>query len=218
MLWRMVSRTWLCFLLLGICSQTENVRSDVPLEQESGESVFEDWEEGSGSSLLHLFNNFPADSSFIKESPVNCTQRFWLPPSSPVCWENIADPEEFAKSRLLVLQNRAALQAVSDQSGVEETRISYNQQAREEVQGILSDHQKVTETVQTMETVFFSLQEKRREGKEQSFLSSIKDRLANTKDAIHGKEVMANNLESQFSTLEKTLLNIHHRLSKLIGK
>ncbi|XP_047239895.1 uncharacterized protein si:ch211-57n23.1 [Girardinichthys multiradiatus] len=221
MLWWMVSRAWLCFsccLLLSLCSQTENVRSDFPPEQESGEPDFVDWEMGSGSSLLHLFPNFPADSPFIKESPekpINCTQRFWLPPSSPVCWETIAEPEEFAKSRLLALQNRAALQAVFDLSGVEETGISYNHQAREEVQGIQSDHQKVTETIQTMETVFVSLQEKRKEGKDHNILTSIKERLSNANKAIHGKELMANNLESRFSTLEKTLLNIHLRLSRL---
>lgn len=143
-------------------------------EQESGEPDFEGWETGSGSSLLHLFHNFPADSPFIKKSleePANCTQRFWLPTSSPVCWENIAEPEEFAKSRLLVLQNRAALQAVSDLSGVEDSGISYNHQAREEVQGIQSDHQKVIETMQTIETVFVSLKEKRKEGKEQGILT-----------------------------------------------
>uniref|UniRef100_A0A3Q2QNK8 Si:ch211-57n23.1 n=1 Tax=Fundulus heteroclitus TaxID=8078 RepID=A0A3Q2QNK8_FUNHE len=167
-----------------------------------------DLEMGSGSSLLHLLHNFPADSPFIKESPekpVNCTQRFRLPPSSPVCWESVAEPEEFAKSRLLVLQNRAALQAVSDLSGVEDTGISYNHQAIEEVQGIQSDHQKVMETMHTMETVFVSLQEKRKEGK-------MKEHLASTREAIHGKELMANNLESRFSTLEKTLVNIHLRL------
>lgn len=143
-------------------------------EQESGEPDFEDWEMGSGSSLLHLFNAFPADSSFVKvftKEPVNCTQRFWLPPSSPVCWETVAEPEEFARSRLLVLQNRAALQAVSDQSGVEEAGVSYNHQAREEVQGVQSDHQKVTEILQTMENVFVSLVEKRKEGKEQGILT-----------------------------------------------
>ncbi|KAM4550242.1 uncharacterized protein V3H82_019395 [Fundulus diaphanus] len=217
-----VSRAWLCFsccLLLGLGSQAKNARSDFPFEQESGEPDFEDWEMGSGSSLLHLLHNFPADSPFIKESPdkpVNCTQRFRLPSSSPVCWESVAEPEEFAKSRLLVLQNRAALQAVSDLSGVEETGISYNHQAIEEVQGIQSDHQKVMETMQTMETVFVSLQEKRKEGKEQGLLASMKEHLASTREAIHGKELMANNLESRFSTLEKTLVNIHLRLSKLI--
>uniref|UniRef100_A0A3B4XJ30 Si:ch211-57n23.1 n=1 Tax=Seriola lalandi dorsalis TaxID=1841481 RepID=A0A3B4XJ30_SERLL len=172
-----------------------------------------DWEWGSGSSLLHLLNSFPADSPFITETPgkpVNCTQRFWLPPSSAICWENIAGPEEFAESRLLVLQNRAALQAVSTSSGVEEGGISYDHQAREEVQGIRSDHLSVVDTMQTMEKVFVSLEEKRKEGKE------MKERLANTRDTIGVREDMANHLEEQFSTLEKTLLNIQLRLNKLI--
>ncbi|XP_026156679.1 uncharacterized protein LOC113126767 [Mastacembelus armatus] len=219
-----VSRARLCLsccLLLGICFLAEGAGPAGPLppEQESGEPDFEDWEWGSGSSLLHLLHSFPADSPFITETPgkpVNCTQRFWLPPSPPICWENIAGPEEFAKSRLLVLQNRAALQAVSTSSGVEEGGISYNHQAREEVQGIHSDHQSVVETMQTMEKVFVSLEEKRKEGKEQGFLSSMKEHLANTRDAISGREHFANHLEDRFSTLEKTLLNIQFRLNKLI--
>ncbi|XP_014885945.1 uncharacterized protein LOC106946252 isoform X2 [Poecilia latipinna] len=222
MLWWTAGRAWLCFsccLLLGACSQPEDGGPEVVVEQVSGEPGFEDWEMGSGSSLLHLFSHFPADSSFVKESPkepVNCTQRFWLPPSSPVCWETVAEPEEFARSRLLVLQNRAALQAVSDLSGVEEAGVSYSHQAREEVQGVLSDHQKATEIMQTMENVFVSLVEKRKEGKEEGILTSIREHLTNTREAMEGKELLANNLESRFSTLEKTLLNIHLRLNKLI--
>lgn len=172
-----LSRTWLCLsccFLLGICSPAEDGGPASPppafsTEQASGESDLEDWEWGSGSSLLHLLHSFPADSPFVAESsekPVNCTQRFWLPPSTPICWENIAGPKEFARSRLLVLQNRAALQAVSTTSGVEEGGLSYDYQAREEVQGIRSDHQKMTETIQSVETVFVSLEEKRKEGKE----------------------------------------------------
>uniref|UniRef100_A0A3Q3KM36 Uncharacterized protein n=1 Tax=Monopterus albus TaxID=43700 RepID=A0A3Q3KM36_MONAL len=167
-----------------------------------------DWEWGSGSSLLHLLHSFPGDNPFVTETPgkpVNCTQHFWLPSSSKICWENIAGPEEFARSRLLVLQNRAALQAVSTSSGVEEGGISYNHQARDEVQGIRSDHQSAVETMQTMEKVFISLEEKRKEGK-------MKEHLANTRDAINGREHMANNLENEFSTLEKTLLHVQLRL------
>ncbi|KAF0024844.1 hypothetical protein F2P81_023646 [Scophthalmus maximus] len=143
-------------------------------DQESGEPDVEDWELGSGSSLLHLLHSFPADSPFVTETPgkpVNCTQRFWLPPSSAVCWENIAGPEEFAKCRLLVLQNRASLQAVSTSSGVEEGGFSYDHLAREEIQGVRSDHLSVVETMQTMEKVFVSLGEKRREGTEQGILT-----------------------------------------------
>nr|XP_046273493.1 uncharacterized protein si:ch211-57n23.1 isoform X2 [Scatophagus argus] len=213
-----------CSLLLGVCFPADGARAAGPLpsfppEQEPGEPDFEDLEWGSGSSLLHLLHGFPADSPFITETPgqpVNCTQRFWLPPSSDICWEDIAGPEEFAKSRLLVLQNRAALQAVSTSSGVEEGGISYEHQAREEVQGIHSDHQGVVETIQTMEKVFVSLEEKRKEGKEQGVLTSMKEHLANTRDAIEGREHMANILENHFSNLEETLLNIQLRLSKLI--
>lgn len=178
MLQRTASGVWLC-LLLGVFSQAKDAGPAGPLptfppEQVSGEADLEDWEWGSGSSLLHLLNSFPADSPFMTEppgKPVNCTQRFWLPPSPPICWENIAGPQEFAKSRLLILQNRAALQAVSTSSGVEEGGISYDHQAREEVQGIRSDHQSVVETIQSMETVFVSLEEKRREGKEQGIFT-----------------------------------------------
>lgn len=227
MLQRPASRAWLCLsccLLLGICSPAQDAGPAGPLptslpEQMSGEPDLEDWEWGSGSSLLHLLHSFPADSPFITETPekpVNCTQRFWLPPSPPICWENIAGPEEFAKSRLLVLQNRAALQAVSTSSGVEEGGISYDHQAREEVQGIRSEHQKVVETMQTMETVFVSLQEKRKEGKEQGVFTSMKKHLATTRDAIDGRDHMANHLERQFSTLEKTLLSMQLRLNKFI--
>ncbi|XP_070703198.1 uncharacterized protein [Pempheris klunzingeri] len=213
-----------CSLLLGVCFPAEGAGAAGPLptfppEQESGEPDLEDWEWGSGSSLLHLLHSFPADSPFITETsgkPVNCTQRFWLPPSSAVCWDNIAGPEEFARSRLLVLQNRAALQAVSTSTGVDEGGISYEQQAREEVQGIHSDHQSVVETVQTMEKVFVSLEEKRKEGKEQGLLTSMKQHLAGTRDAIDGREHMANILENHFSILEKTLLNMQLRLNKLI--
>uniref|UniRef100_A0A3Q3XG42 Uncharacterized protein n=1 Tax=Mola mola TaxID=94237 RepID=A0A3Q3XG42_MOLML len=173
-----------------------------------------DLEWGSGSPLLHLLHSFPADSPFVTETPgqpVNCTQRFWLPPSSDICWEDIAEPEEFAKSRLLILQNRAALRAVSDSSGVEDGGVSYGHQAQEEVQGIHSDHQTVVETIQTMEKVFVSLEEKRKEGKEQGVLT-MKESLANTREDINGKQHMANILEKHFSLLEKTLVNMQLRL------
>ncbi|XP_054462465.1 uncharacterized protein si:ch211-57n23.1 [Anoplopoma fimbria] len=214
----------LCSLLLGVCCPAEGAGAAGPLstllpKQQSGESDLEDLEWGSGSSLLHLLHSFPADSPFITETPgkpVNCTQRFWLPPSSAICWENIAGPEEFARSRLLVLQNRAALQAVSTISGMEEGGVSYEFQAKEEVQGIHSDHLSVVETLQTMEKEFASLEETRREGKEKGVLTSMKEHLANTRDAIEGREHMANILENHFSTLENTLLNIQLRLNKLV--
>ncbi|KAM9838208.1 uncharacterized protein ACBR49_016940 [Aulostomus maculatus] len=222
-----VSRAWLCLtccLLLGFCLPAESAgpawsHFSLPPEQQSGEPDIEDYEWGSGSSLLQLLHSFPADSPFRTETPgapVNCTQRFWLPPSSDICWEDIAGPEEFAKSRLLVLQNRAALQAVSSSSGVEEGGVSYDYQAREEVQGIHSDHQSVTETVETMEKVFVSLEEKRKDGREQGAFTGLKKQLANTRNAINVREHMAAVLERQFSSLETSLLNMHLRLSKLI--
>ncbi|XP_030003521.1 uncharacterized protein LOC115428551 [Sphaeramia orbicularis] len=201
-----------CCLLLGLF---------VPVEctEGSGEADLEDWEWGSGSSFLHLLHSFPADSPLLTESPgkpVNCSQRFWLPPSSAVCWENIAGPEEFARSRLLVLQNRAALQAVSTSSGVEEGGISYDHQAKDEVQGIRTDHLSAVETMLTMEKVFISLEEKRKDGKEQNVLTSMKQHLTNTRAAIDGREHMADILEQQISTLEMTLLNMQLRINKLI--
>ena len=45
---------------------------------------------------------------------------------------------------------------------------------------------------------------------------SMKEHLANTRDAIDGREHMANILETQFSSLERNLLNMQHRLYKLI--
>ncbi|XP_071757645.2 uncharacterized protein LOC139913514 [Centroberyx gerrardi] len=211
-----------CCLLLGVWLPVGGAGPSLTPEQESGQPVTEDWEWGSGSFLLQeLLHSFPADSPFITETPgkpANCTQRFWLPPSSPVCWDSIAGPEEFARSRLLVLQNRAALQAVSTSSGVEEGGVSYQQQAREEVQGVRSDHQTVAEAVGTMQKVFLSLEETRRDGREQWAFSSMKEQLASTTDAIHGREHMANLLEEQFSTLEKSLLNMQLRLRKLIAQ
>lgn len=164
------------FLLLGVCFPAGAAAAPPFLtpEDQSGESGLEDLEWGSGSSFLHLLHSFPADSPFRTETPgepVNCSQQFWLPPSSDICWEDIAGPEEFAKSRLLVLQNRAALQAVSASSGVEDGAVPYEHQAREEVQGIQSDHQGAVETIETMEKVFVSLEEKRKEGKEEGLLT-----------------------------------------------
>lgn len=171
-----------CCLLLWVCAPADGGGPVSPVGpfptftpvEESVEADFEDWELGSGSSPFHLFHSFPADSPFTKETsgkPINCTQRFWLPPYSTACWENLAEPEEFAKCRLLVLQNRAALQAVSASSGVEDGGMSYDLQAREEVEGIRSDHLNVTETVQFMERVFAALEEKRKEGEEQGILT-----------------------------------------------
>lgn len=126
-----------------------------------------DWDWGSG--LHELLHSFPAHSPFVTETPghvVNCSQRFWLPPSAPVCWEDIAGPEEFEETRLLVLQNRAALHAVAEASGLEEGGVSYEQQAMMDVQGVREDHLSISQTVESMQKVFLDLDEKRKEGGE----------------------------------------------------
>lgn len=49
--------------------------------------------------------------------------------------------------------------------------MSYDYQAREEVQGIQADHQSAVETLQTMEKVLGSLEEKRKNGTEPGVLT-----------------------------------------------
>lgn len=175
---------------------------------------------GSGSfSFLHLLHSFPADSPFVKETPgklANCTQRFVLPSAPSACWDNVAGAEEFTQSRLLMLQNRAALQAVSVSSGVEEGGPSYELQAKDEVQGILADHQSAAETMLTVEKVFVSLEEKRREGKEQGVFTSMKNHLINTRSALDQRLAVASVLENKLMTLEQTLMNMQLRINKLI--
>ncbi|KAJ8273342.1 hypothetical protein GJAV_G00100520 [Gymnothorax javanicus] len=178
-----------------------------------------DWDWGSG--LQELLHSFPADSPFVTEtpgSPANCSQRFWLPPSSPICWDNIAGPEEFAQSRLLVLQNRAALRAVAHASGVGEGGSSYNQQAREDLQGIRADFMEIVQTAETMEKVFHGLAERRREGTERWAFSSLKERLEKTKDSIYGRDHLANLLENQSTSLEGLLNILQMRLARLLAQ
>ncbi|KAG7268459.1 hypothetical protein CRUP_037019, partial [Coryphaenoides rupestris] len=227
--------SWLavsCCLLLGACWG--------PAEGQSGTTAagavpdfFWDWElQGSGGSaatpspspalLQQLFQALPtmaADSPFVTETPgqpaANCTQRFWLPSASQVCWEEVAGPEEFARSRLLVLQNRAALQAVSTStststsSGEEaraevegDTPVPYGQRVREELRGAEVDHRSMSETMGVMQEVFTSLEEKRREGTEQRVFLSVRQHLTSAWDSIHGRENMADHLEHQLSLLE----------------
>ncbi|XP_026867856.2 uncharacterized protein si:ch211-57n23.1 isoform X1 [Electrophorus electricus] len=176
------------------------------------------WEWGSG--LQELLHSFPADSPFVTESPgrpANCTQRFWLPPSSAVCWDDIAGPEEFEQTRLLVLQNRAALHAVSQASGLEEGGSSYDQQAREGMEGVRAEHLSIAQTVDSIQKVFFSLEEKRKQGGELYTYSSLKEQIRNTMDSINGKEQMAALLEQHLSNLEMTLDSMQHRLTKLLA-
>lgn len=201
-----------CLFLLFVWYPAGSIVTELELEDTD-----RDWDWGSG--LHELLNSFPADSPFVREAPgrpANCTQRFWLPPSSPVCWDDIAGPEEFEKSRLLVLQNRAALQAVSTSSGLEEGGASYDQQARENMQGIRADHLAVAQTADTMQKVFMDLDEKRKEGKEHYTFSSLKEQTDNTKDSIAKKEQVAALLEKHLANLERSLNTMQLRLSKLL--
>lgn len=218
MLWGSERVALLCLsscLLIGVHCLAQDI---VLLHEEgSGEADFEDW--GSGPTFLHLLRSFPADSPFVTETPgkpANCTQRFVLPSALSACWDNVAGAEEFTQSRLLMLQNRAALQAVSVSSGVEEGGPSYELQAKDEVQGIHADHQSAAETMLTVEKVFVSLEEKRREGKEQGVLTSMKNHLIDTRTAIDHRLAVASVLENKFSTLEQTLMNMQLRINKLI--
>uniref|UniRef100_A0AAV2KAQ1 Uncharacterized protein n=2 Tax=Knipowitschia caucasica TaxID=637954 RepID=A0AAV2KAQ1_KNICA len=202
-----------CCLVIGLCCWAE----DTSLPEGSGEGDFEEW--GSGSSFLHSLNSFPADSPFLTEtrgSQANCTQRFVLPSALSLCGDHVAGPEEFLQSRMLLLQNRAALQAVSDSSGVEEGGPSYELQAQDEVQAIHADHQSAGETMLTMEKVFVSLEEKRREGTEDGVLTSMKEHLISTRTAIDGRRAVASILETKFSSLEQTLMNTQLRINKLV--
>ena len=172
--------TWLgvscCLLLCAVCPAGG--------ESAAGESpdLFWDWELGSGGGgqprpqeeeFLHIFS--AADSPFATETlsqPANCSQRFRLPSASPACWEDAAGPEELARSRQLVQQNRVALEAVASSSGaeVEEgvSTASYAQRVRDDLRGVVVDHQSMGVTMDTMQQVLTSLQEKRREGAEQT--------------------------------------------------
>ncbi|XP_038821945.1 uncharacterized protein si:ch211-57n23.1 [Salvelinus namaycush] len=220
------SWAWLCLsccLLSAWCPVGAEV-GPTP-NPESGEPMQGDWEWGSGSfNLQDLLHSFPADSPFVTEipgNPVNCSQRFWLPSASPVCWDDIAGPEEFEQSRLLVLQNRAALQAVSLASEVVVeggTSASFKQQALEDLQVVRADYLNVTETTETMQKVFLTLEEKRKEGTEHWTFSSIKEHIAKTKDSINGKDNVAALLEKQFSSLEKSLHIMQLRLDKLMAQ
>ncbi|KAJ3609719.1 hypothetical protein NHX12_024230 [Muraenolepis orangiensis] len=212
--------TWLgvsCCLLLWAVRPAEG-------QSAAGADLYWDWEMGSGGGpplLQELLHVFPlADSPFVTETPgqpINCSQRFWLPSASEVCWEDVAGPQEFARSRLLVLQNRAALQAVATSSGAEvEQGVSYAQQVREELRGVEGDHQSMEETIGTIQKVFSSLAEKRREGTEQRVFLSVKEHLTSAQDSIHGREHAAERLERQFSNLESSLLNVQHRLNKIL--
>lgn len=183
------SQTWLSTFLLLCCAAWCPAYSQQLGQQQQQQQQYDDglqgespWvggdeEWGSGGLQDLLLSGFPADSPFVSEDslgeqdggPVNCTQRFWLPaPPSSSCglgWGDLlVGEQEFEEVRLLVLQNRASLRAVSQQSGLEEAGAEpYGEQARRDVQGVRSDHLELVQTAETMEQVFFSLEEKRRE-------------------------------------------------------
>ncbi|XP_057684259.1 uncharacterized protein si:ch211-57n23.1 [Corythoichthys intestinalis] len=204
MLWWSLSWTW---LLLGFL--THSPFQDVFGDQDDWTD--DDW--GSGESPLY---SFLADGSSetMARTPVNCTQRFLLP-SPQICQENEAQPEELARSRLLALQNRAALEAVTSSCGVDEGGLSYQLQASEEVRGVVSDHRSVAESLDAMEMVFVSLEEKRKGGKDRGVLASIKEHLAQTKASALARGHLASSLEKSFSDLEENLLHMQLRLHQL---
>ncbi|XP_066571936.1 uncharacterized protein LOC136760434 [Amia ocellicauda] len=209
-----MKETWLygCLSLFAVCF-TGVLNVDLEIDR--------DWDWDWGSGLHEFLHSFPADSPFVTETPgtaVNCSQRIWLPPSSPICWENIAGPEEFEQTRLLVLQNRAALRAVTEGSGVGERGPSYNQQAKDEVQGIRDNHLNIVQTAETIQKVFQGLEEKRKESTEPSAFSSLKQRISTTKDSIQGREHLADLLERQLARLEGSLHILQLRLGKLLAR
>ncbi|XP_010902303.1 uncharacterized protein si:ch211-57n23.1 [Esox lucius] len=213
------SMSWLC---LSCCLM---LNSWCPAEVGAvAEPMQGDWELGSGSfNFQDLLHSFSADSPFVAETPgkpVNCSLRLWLPSAFPVCWGDLALPEEFEQSRLLVLQNRAALQAVFQASEVVAeggTSASFNQQALENLQAVREDYQNVTQTTETMQSVFLTLEEKRKEGKEHWAFSGVKEHIAKTKDSINGRNHQAGLLEKRFSSLEKSLQVMQLRLQKLMA-
>nr|XP_057902827.1 uncharacterized protein si:ch211-57n23.1 [Doryrhamphus excisus] len=212
MLWGSV---WGAWLLLGFSFHVATSLLDPQVSGDPDQADGSD-ERGSGFYPPHLLS---ADDPGATEPPdraLNCTQSFWLPPSPGVCWEKVAGPEELAESRLLVLQNRAALHAVTSSSGVGEGGLSYDKQAREEVRAILTDHQSVVAAVEKMEEAFVSLEETRKDGKERGLLTSLKERMAHTRKAGYARELTAATLERRLSTLEESLLAMQTRLNKLI--
>ncbi|XP_062846745.1 uncharacterized protein si:ch211-57n23.1 [Trichomycterus rosablanca] len=206
--------TWLqicsILLLLAVCHSGDSIKVDM-------EDT--DWEWGSGlHEQLHIFS---AENPFMGEMPenhvVNCTQHFLLPPSLPVCWEDIAGPKEFEETRLLVLQNQAALQAVTEVSGLEEVEASYSEQAMSDVQGVREDQLSISLTVQSIEKVFFDLEENRKHARQQQKLSSLKENIANTNESINGRKQISVRLEQHLSHIERTLNGIQQRLNRLLA-
>ncbi|XP_077405168.1 uncharacterized protein LOC144037509 isoform X2 [Vanacampus margaritifer] len=206
--------SWI-WLLLGLCAC--DPREDVSVDED-------DWTDdkwGSGFSPVYHFlaDSPPKTTKAAAETPpgsMNCTQRFWLPSPAPeICWQDVVGPEELARSRLLALQNRAALEAVTSSCGVEDGGLSYQRQASDEVQAVLSDHRSVAESLDTMEKVFISLEEKRKDGKDRGLLSSVTEHLAHARESS-AREHLASSLERSLSILEENLIHMQLRLHKLI--
>ncbi|KAL2080266.1 hypothetical protein ACEWY4_024059 [Coilia grayii] len=216
-----MGQSWLPVCLLLCCAWCLGLGQQP--EQQQQHTLLGDWGDEWGSGLQDLLlAGFPADSPFVSDTPdrpANCTQRFWLPPSSPVCWDDVVvGQEEFEEARLLALQNRAALQAVTLASGLDEGAAPYEEQARQDVQVVRADHQELVQTAETMEKVFFSLEEKRREGNEPYIFSSIKEQLASSRASLQSREELAALLEEKLSVLERSLERMQHRLAKLLAR
>ncbi|TSK31474.1 hypothetical protein Baya_3584 [Bagarius yarrelli] len=204
---------WILLLLLSVWRPVGSI--DVDVEDK-------DWNWEWGSGLHDVLHSFPAHSPFVTETPehaTNCTHRFWLPSSTPVCWENIAGPKEFEKTRLLVLQNRAALHAVTEASGVEDGGESYEQQAMIDVQGVREDHLSISQTVETMQKVFIDLDEKRKRGDDHdTLITSLKEQITDTMNTMKGRTEMAALLEQRLFKLEGTLNAVQQRLTQMLNQ
>ncbi|TRZ02108.1 hypothetical protein DNTS_004802 [Danionella cerebrum] len=184
---------------------------------------FEDSESDWGSGFPHLLSSFPADSPFITETPVgsaNCSQHFQLPPYPPLMCPrgNPVGLEEFEKSRLLLLQNRAALQEVTSSTGLRSGGATYNQQARDEAKSIKDEYVAVTQTTESIQKVFVELEEKRREGREHYTFSSLKEQIESTTDSIAQRERIAALLEKHAASLETSFNTMKLRLDKLLSQ
>ncbi|XP_061786933.2 uncharacterized protein [Nerophis lumbriciformis] len=166
----------------------------------------EDWDAGLGSG----WSPPHADSPQVAPPP-HCTQHFLLPSTSQTCWDDTAGPEDLAKSRLLVLQNTVALQALVSSSDVDQ-----GQQAREEVSAIVTEHRTALEAMDKMDQVFDSLGDQRRDGTERGFLTSMKDKMADTRTAGRARRLTAAALERNLSTLEESLVAMQIRIHNLL--
>ncbi|XP_061752710.1 uncharacterized protein LOC133550725 [Nerophis ophidion] len=193
-------------LLLAFCFPVVTWSLDLEVP---GQVDQQDWDAGWGSgwSPPHLP---PADSPQVAPPP-HCTHHFLLPSSSHSCRDNMAGPQDLAKSRQLVLQNMVALQTLVSSSDLDQ-----GQQAREEVRAIVTEHQTALEAMGKMDQVFVSLGDQRRDSTEPGVLTSMKDKMADTRTAGHARQITAAILEKNLSRLEETLLAMQRRIHSLL--